>query len=102
MHRKPYFSKKCKYTSFLLTHLYILVHRIASIILSRFILDLRQNGAESSTMYPSQSTVEFAQRVEDGLGGSSNSLWGSGTDEDQSEHEDCFALGYATDQSTEE
>ena len=66
----------------------LIFHRIISIILSRFILDLRHSSDEGSTHETAQPTLEFAQRVEDGLGGSLNSIWGSGSNEDSDENED--------------
>ena len=64
-------------------------HRVTSIILSRFILALRQNTSNVSTagIASSYSTVDFAQRVEDGLGGSLSGAYESGIDADEDESE---------------
>ena len=50
-------------------------HRITSIILSRFILDLHRSADEHSTPGPDEPTLQFARRVEDDLGGSLSSIW---------------------------
>ena len=60
----------------------MLLYSITSIILSRFIIDLRQNVEEHSSSVSNHGTLEFAQKVEDGLGGTVRSIWGSGTHED--------------------
>ena len=60
----------------------MMVHSIRSIILSRFILDLRDKSEEDSASLPPQSALTFAQRLEDSLGGSLNSIWGSGINGD--------------------
>ena len=66
---------------------WILFYRITSIILSRFIIDLRQNVEEHSSSVSNHGTLEFAQKVEDGLGGTVRSIWGSGTHEDWNDDE---------------
>ena len=55
--------------------------------MSRFILDLRRNPDEHTISAKTQSTIQFAERVEDVLGGSLNSIWGSGIDQDEGENE---------------
>ena len=57
--------------------------RITSIIISRFILNLRCSLDGKSTSASSQPTLQFAQRVEDGLGGSLSGTWRSEIDEDE-------------------
>ena len=63
-------------------------HRVTSIILSRFILALRQNTGKDSTsgVVSNCSTIDFVQRVEDGLGGSLGSAYGDGIEEDVDEN----------------
>ena len=63
-------------------------HRVTSIILSRFILALRQNTGKDSTtgVVSNCSTVDFIQRVEDGLGGSLGSTYGDDIEEDVDEN----------------
>ena len=63
----------------------MMVHSIRSIILSRFILDLRDKSEEDSASLPPQSALTFAQRLEDSLGGSLNSIWGGGMNEEDSQ-----------------
>ena len=55
--------------------------RITAIVLSRFILDLRHAADKKVTSVPTQQSLQFAQRVEDGLGGTLNTIWGSGINE---------------------
>ena len=66
------------------------VCRVTSVILSHFILDLRQDENEHFASTTTQSTLEFAQRVEDSLGGSLNNIWGSGIDESSDECENTY------------
>ena len=63
-------------------------HRVTSIILSRFILALRQNTGKDPTSgaVSNCSTIDFVQRVEDGLGGSLGSAYGDGIEEDVDEN----------------
>lgn len=75
-----------------------LAHRTTSIILSHFILALRQCQDEHSRSTPKKTTIQFAQRVEDGLGGSLNSIWGSDNDADESLQD----LGDRATQSSEQ
>ena len=63
----------------------MMVHSIRSIILSRFILDLRDKSEEDSASLPPQSALTFAQRLEDSLGGSLNSVWGGGINGEDSQ-----------------
>ena len=51
-------------------------------------MDLRSNKDEGATSAPNHPTIEFARRVEDGLGGSLNSIWGSRVDEEGAERKD--------------
>ena len=63
-------------------------HRVTSIIISRFILDLRYNPEENGNAAShNQTTIQFASRIEGNLGASLNSIWGSGTSEDQGDAE---------------
>ena len=64
------------------------VDRITSIILSRFILDLRQNAHEHQTSAPNPSTIRFSERVEDGLGGSLNTIFRDDRDDISDNSED--------------
>ena len=57
--------------------------RITAIVLSRFILDLRRDPDEHATSAVTQPTLQFAQRLEDGLGGSLSGTWRSEIDEDE-------------------
>ena len=75
-----------------------LAHRSTSIILSHFILALRQCQDEHSRSTSKKTTIPLAQRVEDGLGGALNSIWGSDNDADESVQE----LGDRTAQSGEQ
>ena len=50
-------------------------------------MNLRSNKDEDATSAPNHPTIEFARRVEDGLGGSLNSIWGSDVDEEEREVE---------------
>ena len=63
-------------------------HRVTSIILSRFILALRLNTGKDSTsgVASNCSTIDFVQRVEDGLGGSLGSAYRDGTEENVDEN----------------
>ena len=56
-------------------------NRVRSIILSRFILNLRSDTIELAISTANGSTIEFAQRVEDGFGGILNSFWRGNNDE---------------------
>ena len=60
---------------------------ITSIILSRFILDLRRMSDNHLLSVTNRSSLQFAERVEDGLGGSLNSFWDNGTDGNNAEDE---------------
>ena len=51
-------------------------------------MDLRSNKDEGATSAPSHPTIEFARRVEDGLGGSLNSIWGTSSDDEEGKGED--------------
>ena len=66
--------------------------RVTSVIISNFILNLRNDTDNNSSSAVTQSSVQFAQRVEDGLGGSLNSTWGSGANQDQDDNEDSEHL----------
>ena len=63
---------------------------ITSIILSRFILDLRRMSDVHLLSVTEQSTLQFAERMEDGLGGSLNSFWDNGTDDYQEEEDSQY------------
>ena len=60
-------------------------HRIAPIILSRFILDLRDITEVQSTSVTSQLTIQFTPGSGGGAGDSSNSAWTSDVDHDEGE-----------------
>ena len=77
-----FWSKPCMCIIRFQAIILLFIYRIASIILSRFILDLRRDQNVHSISVSGSPTLEFAQRVEDGLGGSLNSIWGSGINED--------------------
>ena len=65
------------------------LHRFTSIILSHFILDLRHGTDGNQMSIPNQTTVQFAHKVEDGLGTSLNNTWWDGNiDECGDGHED--------------
>ena len=81
------FLKTRMYTIRFIFRFILFICRITSIILSRFILDLRRNPDEHTISAKTQSTIQFAERVEDVLGGSLNSIWGSGIDQDEGENE---------------
>ena len=51
-------------------------------------MDLRSNKDEGATSAQNHPTIEFARRVEDGLGGSLNSIWGTSSDDEEGEGED--------------
>ena len=61
---------------------------VTSIILSRFILDLRHDPNEDPVTASHHTSIHFASRIQDNLGASLNSIWGSGAPRDSEEVED--------------
>lgn len=71
------------------------VGSVRSIILSRFILDLRYDPGERSYSTRRYTELEFATReLGTGLGASLNTIWGSGIDGNQEDVEDVPNLEY--------
>ena len=64
-------------------------------------MNLRQSSDEHSYSSADRSTVEFAQRVEDGLGGSLNTIWGNRNDEYLEENEGSLLQEHTNIESVE-
>ena len=63
-------------------------YRIASIILSRFILDLRYDPNEHAGPTTIWISMHVASGIEGNMGAPLNSIWGSGLHNDQEDDED--------------
>ena len=68
-------------------HHSIFCFSIGSIILSRFILDLRYDPDGSLRSTSERTSIRFAPRVEGNLGATLLSLWGSGMLEDDEDED---------------
>ena len=93
--RNLFFLKKCMVLVIFCVTLLLSISRITSIILSRFILDLRCASSEHEASVTTQPTLQFAERIEDGLGGSLSIIWGSRIDQNQDGNEDSQSLEHS-------